>query len=143
MEASEMRFWSKVIKTEACWVWQGKPDTGGYGSFVYEGKNMRAHRLACHLSGIKLDPSLVIDHLCRNKLCVNPEHLEQVPQSINVARAPHPGPLGQRWSKNGLGPHGLADCGSAASYKRGCRCDDCRGYQNDRMAEYRRRKTAA
>lgn len=136
------RFWEQVEKTEECWIWQGPKDTGGYGQIGHKGKTLRAHRVAFELCGGTLIEGLVIDHLCRVKHCVNPAHMEQVTQEENVARAPHPGPAGQRWTKNGLGPHELAPCGTAGAYKRGCRCDDCRGWQNGRMAEYRRRQAA-
>lgn len=137
------RFWSRVEKTSGCWIWQGRLDTGGYGTIGHEGKTLRAHRVAFELSGNELTDGLVIDHLCQVKRCVNPDHMEQVTQAENVARAPHPGPIGQRWSKNGLGPHEHSECGTAGSYKRGCRCDACRGWQNNRMTEYRRRKAVA
>lgn len=70
-----------------CWLWTGSTSSHPYGRITFEGKTWLAHRLS-HLAfkGF-LDDSLVIDHLCSVKVCVNPEHLEQVTQGENVLRA--------------------------------------------------------
>lgn len=80
------RFDSKILKTESCWVWQASQNDQGYGLFWLNGKYVRAHRLAYKMANVTLDKNLVIDHLCKNTLCVNPEHLEQVTQAENVRR---------------------------------------------------------
>jgi hypothetical protein len=62
-----------------CVVWFGAKQTNGYGSVsIGAGKTALAHRAAYFIARGEIDPSLTIDHLCRNRLCVNPEHLEQV-----------------------------------------------------------------
>lgn len=81
-----IRFWAKVKKTDSCWNWIGKTDQLGYGRFYCCRKNMKVHRFSMVLHGYKLNPKLVIDHLCRNPSCVNPQHLEQVTQEVNARR---------------------------------------------------------
>ena len=79
-----MRF--LVVNPETlCWEWRGGKHSAGYGSFKAEGINL-AHRFAYAIWVGPLIPSLTIDHLCRNRRCVNPEHLEQVPIEVNVLR---------------------------------------------------------
>jgi hypothetical protein len=76
-------FFNHVDKTSNCWLWTGSLRKG-YGAFY----NMAAHRVAYYLYKGQLDTSLEIDHLCRVRNCVNPEHLEQVEKSINLRRRP-------------------------------------------------------
>ena len=72
----EERFWSKVVKTDSCWLWTACKDNNGYGQFMYEGRIQKAHRVSWLLSGQIIPEGLVIRHKCRSKNCVNPEHLE-------------------------------------------------------------------
>ena len=80
------RFWSKVQKTESCWVWIAGHTTAGYGGYWLNGKIHRAHRLAFLDAGGIIPDGKVIDHLCRNRGCVNPEHLEAVTNKVNHER---------------------------------------------------------
>ena len=84
----EGRFWSKVEKTPTCWNWKAANTAGrGYGTFnVGHGKMVYAHRLAYELLREPIQGGLQIDHLCRNKLCVNPYHLEVVTARENLLR---------------------------------------------------------
>jgi hypothetical protein len=143
MKTAEDRFWAKVAKTDTCWLWVGAKSPYGYGRVRIDGKIQIAHRVSYALNGRELIDGLVIDHLCGVKSCVNPEHLEQVTQTENVTRAPHPGPIGQRWTKNGLGSKELGPCGTSGPYGRGCRCDACRAWNAARAADYRRRLKVA
>lgn len=83
-EIVESVFWSNVTKTENCWIWTGYVSNFGYGRFFYWSTEWSAHRLSFLYSGQKLHGHLVLDHICRNRLCVNPEHLRQVPQRVNA-----------------------------------------------------------
>jgi hypothetical protein len=74
------------IDENGCWRWVGALDTNGYGAFRINGKNVLTHRYS--YEGIKgsIPKGLYIDHLCRIKNCVNPDHLEAVTHSENVKR---------------------------------------------------------
>jgi hypothetical protein len=86
LEKVKDRFESKVLKTKSCWIWQASKNDKGYGMFWLNGRYVRAHRFFYMIFKGALDSSLVIDHLCKNTLCVNPNHLEQVTQAENVRR---------------------------------------------------------
>jgi hypothetical protein len=80
------RFWSKVEKSsDGCWLWHGARyrGRGSYGKFQI---NLLAHRLAYLLEKGEIPEGLVLDHLCNNDACVNPEHLEPVTNWENIMR---------------------------------------------------------
>lgn len=81
-----IRFTTKINKTEDCWYWTGAMLKNGYGSFWYNNKAGYAHRYAYeqYKGSIPLDKE--IDHLCRIRNCVNPNHLEAVTRQINTKR---------------------------------------------------------
>lgn len=82
------RFYRYVARQRnGCWNWTGGT-TKGYGSFSAVGrKKVYAHRFSWELHRGPIPDGLVIDHLCRNTRCVNPDHLEPVTQLENVRRA--------------------------------------------------------
>lgn len=79
------RFWAYVDKTDDCWVWTGYK-LRGYGQLQVKGKTQKAHRVAYELEVGLIPDGLVLDHLCRNRACVRPTHLEAVRQSTNAQR---------------------------------------------------------
>jgi len=87
------RFWAKVDRRalNECWPWLGGLRGGGYGQF-YIGKRTSApaHRVAYQLVKGEVPPDLVMDHLCRNRSCCNPDHLEPVTNRENVLRGISP-----------------------------------------------------
>ncbi len=83
----EERFWEKVEKTGGCWHWRGAVGGHTYGNFWDGEKVSRAHTVSYELhSGGSVPEGMHIDHLCRVRLCVNPEHLEVVTPAVNRAR---------------------------------------------------------
>ena len=81
---TEQRFFAKVRKTDTCWIWTGSV-WHGYGNFFFNRKVCQAHRVSWVLAGKKLpEKPLVLDHMCRNQVCVNPAHLRVVTPRINA-----------------------------------------------------------
>ena len=86
------RFTAKIsfsVDSE-CWTWTGAKRSHGYGGMWFRGRFAPAHRLAYeHWVGVIPD-GFVIDHKCRNPLCVNPAHLDAVSWTENLLRGNHP-----------------------------------------------------
>lgn len=73
------RLWPRVDKSADCWEWTGAKTTrGGYGHLRFRGVTHRVHRVAWELTNGPIPDGLVIDHICRNPLCVRPDHLQVV-----------------------------------------------------------------
>jgi hypothetical protein len=79
------RFLAKVQPHGDCWIWTASL-TRGYGTIQINGKYKYAHRLAFEWAGGAIPHGLQIDHLCRNRACVNPGHLEPVTSRENTLR---------------------------------------------------------
>lgn len=85
------RFWSKVDKTETCWLWTGGKSASGYGKFwADDGRSLRAHRWSYVQAKGAIPKELQLDHLCRTPACVRPDHLEAVTPRVNTMRGEGP-----------------------------------------------------
>lgn len=89
------RFWAKVDKTDGCWLWDGKPNSDGYGRFRVwrDGRwtHVRAHVWAWEQVHGPVPEGHTLDHVrrrgCHHKHCVRPDHLEPVTPAVNNQRA--------------------------------------------------------
>lgn len=86
---SWQRFWGKVgvASPDACWLWRASL-ARGYGKFWLDGRLRPAHQVAYEWLVGPIPVGLEIDHLCRTKACVNPDHLEAVTHATNQKRIP-------------------------------------------------------
>lgn len=81
----EERFWSKVDCADSgCWEWRSAINSAGYGKITIDSRSYLAHRVAYTLTHGPINDGMVIDHLCRNTVCVNPLHLEMVSNKVNT-----------------------------------------------------------
>lgn len=72
--------------TTLCWISMGGVYSNGYGRFFIDGKERLAHRASYEAFVGPIPSGASIDHLCRNKLCINPRHLEPIAQAENISR---------------------------------------------------------
>ena len=79
------RVFAKVDKTDSCWNWNGAK-VQGYGMLAVGRKRIKVHRIVYEAMKSKIPEGLVPDHLCRNRACVNPEHIELVTNKENILR---------------------------------------------------------
>ena len=70
------RFLDKVNFTEGCWEWNGSTKSTGYGKIMINKKTVSAHRFSYMLYNGSIPDGMIVRHLCHNKACVNPQHLE-------------------------------------------------------------------
>lgn len=99
------RFWQYVDTSRGCWLWQGG-QSHGYGNFMLRRpdgtyRQVQAHRFAYEDRVGAIPPGLVLDHLCRHKDCVRPQHLQPVRQQVNVLRGDVPQALRTNRCKRG------------------------------------------
>ena len=86
-ERVESYFLKRIKKTETCWIWIGCVKKNGYGmANIYDHPPDNAHRISYKLFKGDIPKGMQIDHLCRFKACVNPDHLEMVTQKENHRR---------------------------------------------------------
>jgi hypothetical protein len=129
-----------VERTESCWIWTGSLHHAGYGQVMVKYRNLRAHRLSYY--AWKGDTDRILDHLCRNPRCVNPEHLEAVTYQENTLRGIGPSSVNAKKTECRRG-HSLAGAPISKNGERRCRqCEriTCAAYQARNRELVRKRK---
>lgn len=92
-EKTLRRMWAKIQPPEGCWIWTGSAQRKGYSQSISvnesrtrTGKSYLPHRLMFQWFKFDIPPDLTIDHLCKNRRCVNPDHMEPTTLAENVRR---------------------------------------------------------
>jgi HNH endonuclease len=134
-----MDHWSRyaVDPETGCWNWTGPLDRGGYGSAKISG-HYRTHRAFYERYVGSIPAGLQIDHLCRNRACVNPAHMEPVTQRENILRGESPSAHAARATHCRYG-HPLTGDNLVKSHS----WRSCRICHNRRCREHRGRKKEA
>lgn len=122
-------FWALADKTDECWNWSGSIHRLGYGQVRWGGGFRKAHRVAYELAIGPIPDGLELDHLCRNRRCVRPDHLEPVTHAENVRR----GRVHKTTCRNGHPYEGNLVIDTASGARR------CRTCRNAQSAERKRR----
>lgn len=130
------RFMAKVYPCpmSGCWLWGGFLDRDGYGQYTaVQGTTARAHRVAYELLVGAIPAGLELDHLCRNRACVNPEHMRVATRRENTIAdgAVSPTALNARKAE-------CPKCGGEYTVKKGGReCRPCKRAYNKLYRERR------
>jgi hypothetical protein len=77
---------TRLGDTPSCWNWGGTINREGYGTLTHAGRRWQAHRLSYIAFVGPIPDGLVLDHLCRNTVCVRPDHLEPTTDRVNILR---------------------------------------------------------
>lgn len=80
----------EIDAATGCWTWTGSKTLQGYGQMRVDGKRLYTHRISYELHVGPIPEGLDLDHLCRNRACCNPAHLEPVTHLVNVRRGTGP-----------------------------------------------------
>jgi HNH endonuclease len=136
-----------ALDPDVCWLWPGYIGKKGYGTWTvwYKGhsKTRVAHAVSYILLRGPIPPFLELDHLCRNRACTNPWHLEPVPHLLNAQRG-----IAGTYAHNGAWQRAKTHCrrghpfdavntyvhGEHGTWRRCriCNCEDARRYRNQR-----------
>ena len=135
------QFFSLVMRNGECWEWSGLKDVHGYGRITITGTSNKAHRWFYEYFVDAIATGLTIDHLCRNRACVAPYHLEAVTLSENARRAQASKVIG---AHKGVCTHGHDMTAESAYVRKNSNghtvheCRQCMREQNNRA--YRKRR---
>lgn len=85
-----------VVDASGCWNWTGTLSPRGYGTLHVGATSKRAHRISYEVHRGPIPEGLTLDHLCRNRKCINPAHLEIVTAGVNTLRGDGPTAINKR-----------------------------------------------
>ncbi|MEV0884729.1 HNH endonuclease signature motif containing protein [Streptomyces microflavus] len=132
------RFWARIDKTPDCWTQTSSIAANGYGHFSIGMQTVLSHRYAYEQLVGPIPDDLVLDHLCRNRACVRPEHLQPVTNRENLLR-------GDSFSAKNAAKTACNNghaYDEANTYTRPDGTRDCRACRRDAVARYAERKRA-
>jgi len=79
------KFWSKVVQTNYCWLWNGRMNRSGYGLIDINSTTYYVHRFSAMIHGWSIPEGKEIDHICRTRNCINPGHFRFLTHRENMA----------------------------------------------------------
>ena len=125
----------RKIKRVECWEWTACHSSNGYARVVWNGRVQNAHRVVWHIAtGEDIPDGMELDHLCRNRSCVNPVHLEVVDKRTNILRGFGPTAVNARKTHCKRG-HEFADENTYIESDGGRRCRTCRSEKHRQRKE--------
>lgn len=132
--------YSIIDTTSGCWLWQRSRKKDGYARIYIDKKFYYVHRVSFFISNGHW-PAKHIDHLCKTKHCINPNHLEDVPQYVNNIRNSSPSVLAY-WADRCVRGHDLLDIKNVFVKRDLSRnCKECRSLANNRNTRYPKKVT--
>ncbi len=84
MGSLKEEFFKRVIIKDGCWEWTNRLLKSGYGNMKFNGKTLLAHRVSLIVHGFEIPERMCVDHICKNRGCINPNHLRIVTTRQNV-----------------------------------------------------------
>lgn len=139
-QSAPERLMDKVAIAGACWEWMGSRTPDGYGTFWFEGRPRRAHRVSYEMFIGPIPEELQLDHLCRVRHCVNPWHLDPVSSRENTLRSELA--AAGRHARQTHCKHGHPITHPSQFYVRVGGARSCRACQLRRTRQYRAKKAA-